>query len=149
MWRPISMGPVSHRSWEVICDIASGRRLQRPPSLKWQLDDMYQWLMGMEGHRQVESMHSTQLGGKKNSTKFKIYFFSLNHLLTILQSIPQGDPWPALAPIAIFPSELGTDWGGADSPQNTNTFFIQGSGMWDRRLAPPLNFLAQRESSYT
>lgn len=64
----------------------------------------------------MHSMHTH----KKNSIKFKIYFFFLNHFLMILQGIPQGDPWPALAPIAISPSELGIDWGGADSPQNTN-----------------------------
>lgn len=54
---------------------------------------------------------------KKKKIKFKIYiFFSLSRFLTILQGIPQGDPWPALASIAIFPSELGTDKEGADSP---------------------------------
>lgn len=128
------MGPVSHQSWEISV-IWFQAEEKRPLSLEWQLEDE-PYLMERERYTQIESIQHTHTH-TKNSIKFKIYIFSLNHFLTILQGILQKDPWLALAPIAFSPSKLGTYWGEVNFPQNTNTSFIQGSGMRDRRPALP------------
>lgn len=97
------MGPVSHQSWEVsVIGLHGGGK--RPSSLEWQLEDV-SWVDG-EGRTQVEPMHLTH---QKKLVITKIDFFLFKSFSYHSPGIPQGDPWPALTPIAIFPSELGTD----------------------------------------
>lgn len=59
---------------ESICDTASGRRGEATLT---RVAASVSWNDGEE-RIQVEAIHSIQLKKKKNSIKFKIYFFSLN-----------------------------------------------------------------------
>lgn len=117
MQRSVSMGPMSLRAGKYLrYSFQAGG--QKSPSER-QLGLVVSWIDGEKGI-QAETIHSIQLEKKKTSIKFKIYFFSLNHFffLTILQGIPQErDPWPAPVSYCHSPSELGTVWGGADSPR--------------------------------
>lgn len=77
----------------------------------------------------------------KNEHQIKIFFFSLFksfcHFPGHILGGRVGDPWPALAPTAILPSELSTETGeGLIAAQNTNTSFIHGSGVKFRGSAP-------------
>lgn len=76
MQRSVSMGPMSHKSWEISeIQLQVGRK--KPPSRVAARILVVSWIDG-EKRIQAETIHSIQLE-KKNSIKFKIYFFSLNH----------------------------------------------------------------------
>ena len=73
MQRSVSMGPMSHKSWEI-----SEIQLQvgRSHPQEWQLGLVVSWIDG-EKRIQAETIHSIQLEEKKKPASNLKYIFSL------------------------------------------------------------------------